>query len=124
MCGHNIVVCHDGEDRCEGTLRACARVRTRASKLIMKYRPAIGMDHHCSRARVCHVRDLPGHPVVPACGGNSDTHTRIGRTPLPPPKQQQARICEGEDRRRNTDDEISMRVQVRARSPVHDSPGY
>jgi hypothetical protein len=47
-----------------------------ASKLIMKYRPAIGMDHHCSRARVCHVRDLPGHPVVPARGGSSVMHTR------------------------------------------------
>lgn len=31
----------------------------------MKYRLAIGRDHHRSRARVCHVRDLPGVVLYP-----------------------------------------------------------
>lgn len=35
-----------------------------ASKLIMKYRLAIGRDHHCPRARVCHVHDLPSRSVI------------------------------------------------------------
>lgn len=31
----------------------------------MKYRLAIGRDHHRSRARVCHVRDLSGVALYP-----------------------------------------------------------
>lgn len=70
MCGHNIVACRDRERARERALNACAREHTservrvrarvyaRVSKLIMKYRLAIGGDHH--RSRVCHVRDLPG----------------------------------------------------------------